>query len=432
MKKVSAATITQLTARAATAPLPLSSGDTVAPSVEDLLEDLQRKSPDRATELARLLVNLPAGFALAPVLYTRIDSATRASVESEYVFSVRERFLKFLAETQAEGLRRLGICDHGIARMARGLDPANADGQRYHVNVDHIIERAGSGRLSDARRRDPQRRDGAESYPVNHFGNLILMPEGVHDYKNRLNAVQGVGHVRDGESCWVLMMVPVRDQLHHGYVCPPQPQGGKTALKALRPTPSHQIGEIATLSGRAGELMGLLRDGTVAGDTLALLEKLARRKRPANGNQHLKVVGSDGRPKPPPPLDLLRHPFTVSDLARENANGLSQIFNTAMSHDTAAQQRITRELRPNLEEIRQLMVATYARVAELRAANGSHPFYNDFRQFFQGGRFRGLVLAAAAFPLPESQALLDDYRRIDKALRCGQSPKPLKPIKKAA
>lgn len=431
MKKVSAATITQLTARAAMAPLSpsLASSDTVTPSVEDLLEDLQRKNPARADEIARMLVHFPAGFALAPVLYTRVPSATRASLESEYVFGVRQRFLKFLAETQAEGLKRLGICDHGIARMMRGLDAANAEGKRYDVNVDHIIERAGSGRLSDARRKDPQRReDDVETYPVNHYGNLMLMPEAVHEYKNRLNALQGMTNLRDGESCWLLMMVPVRDALNHGYVCPPQPADAIGALKSYAPSSPQRIGEVSTLAEQARELMFRLREETVAGDTLALLETLAARKRPVNNNRHghLQVVGAT--PPKTEELDLLRHPFTVSDLAqgsKQSNNGLAQIFNAAMSHDPAARQRIDRDLRPRLAEIRKLLNSTYDHVV----ANISTRNYNDFGQFFRGRAMKRLVLSAAAFPLPESQALLADYRRIAREMRGG---KPLKPIKKAA
>ncbi len=447
MKKVSAATVTELTAAAACTalPSPVANG-TRTPSVQDLISHLEKTNPRRAQEFAALAKQLPDGFALVPVLYTRVAQSKNAALESEYLFSVRERFLKFLAQAQKKALADLGVCAHGIARMARGLDPANEKGERYALSVDHIIERSGSGTLSDARALDPLRAEGTrESYPVNHFGNLILLPQDVHDYKNRVNSLQDIHTLQEGQSRWILMMTPVTTAQHHGYVCAPQSAEKKLGhLVVYHPSFHQQVGESATVSQNMSETMQVLATTTSAGAVLSMLEQLARLNRPAHAHRQRSKNAQEQRRNDDA---YLRQPFTVADLgvaqprAQQAANNngaalpqdvpsaphtLRAIFNAAVSHDRAAHRLVERDLRPHLKELSTLLTKAYARAESFAIRTPGHQHYNDFVQFFRGRNLRQLCLEASRYPLAESRELLDTYRRIDRAIqvRTADAPRP--------
>lgn len=434
MKKVSAATITHLSAAAAYSAAVSASAP---PTVEDMMTALNTSHRVQARELAALLTQVPAGFAVVPVLYTRISQQQRAALESEYVFSVRQRFLKFLAQTQQTALSDLGICAHGIARMARGLDPANAQGQRYTVSVDHIIERAGSGKLANARVRDEQRDDAmSQTYAPNHFSNLILLPQDVHDYKNRLNGLQDIYHMSEGDSRWILMLTPVVSAHNPGYVCTPQPVDRTLGQLALhKPTLPQHIGETKTIAVEAIEKMQALTQDTSAGSVLQMLEQLARKNRPSHAN-----LGRSDDPDQQRQLEsiYLGAGFTVADLGvvqprsphaannnqRKGAkahtnvasapNTLRAIFNAAVSHDPDAQHVIARDLRPSLRELTQLLEETYARALASELRTSGHQNYSDFVQFFRGRNIRRLCIEASRYPLAESRDLLATYRRINR------------------
>ncbi len=434
MKKVSAASIPHLTAGAACNDLlSLSSSRTVIPAVEDLIAAVRAGDPARAAAFDAMLAKVPEGFALAPALYVRIPHAKNAALESEYLFSVRQHFLKFLAASQRGALRDLGICEHGIARMARGLDPATADGRRYHVSVDHIIERFGSGRLSDARAPDAAR-GGAETYPVNHFANLILLPQDVHDLKNSLNAAQGIHDLKDGECRWILMLVPVTSARHHGFVAAPQGEGAAVGrLKLYAPNAAQQVGEASSLTGETAALLQDLRAATSIAKILPMLDALAAQHRPHRVSNDNPRPQKDAEGKPvfddPASVKNLRRPDTVADLgvalpkdgdAKAGVavahRTLRGIFNAAVAHDRAAHRRVERDLRPRLRELRETLAKAHARVEARAAVRQNHPDYQAFVQFFRGRNLRRLCLEAGRYPLPEARDLLQEYRRIEKAI----------------
>ena len=427
MKKVSAANITHLTlatadpAAASTPPL------SPPPSIEELISRARRGTSDRVAAFNAALAQLPEGFALAPVLFTRIPRAVNASLESEYLFSVRPRFLKFLAETQKTALSDLGVCDHGIARMARGLDPATVDGRRYDLSVDHIIERFGSGALAARREKDPQRSDtDAESYPVNHFGNLILLPQDIHNLKNALNAAQGIHNLKEGESRWILMLVPVTTARRHGYVAAPQPRdAGLGQLRLYPPNAQQQISEAAALSRETTEVMRQLRAATILREMIPMLDSLANRQRPKS------PANDDAVPAWKREQDMcLTRAFSVADLAvsqPRDAEGrvsdvppahrtLRGIFNATVAHDRDARRAIERDLRPRLEELCDALKAAYARVEAKEIARPGDNAYREFLTFFRARNLREACIEAGRYPLPEARALLQEYRRIDRAI----------------
>lgn len=452
VKKVSAATITQLSAAAA---CNAAVGASPAPSVEDLLVRLREADPIRAQEFETLLAKLPQGFALTPVLYTRIAQAQGAALESEYVFSVRQRFLKFLAQTQKKALRDLGICDHGIARMARGLDPANVRGERYAVSVDHIIERGGSGTMAQARAKDELRDDTlAETFPPNHFANLLLLPQDVHDYKNRLNGLQDIHKLSAGESCWILMLTPVTTAQNHGYVCAPQPANTTLGQLALHvPNLHQQIGETKTIAVDTIEAMQALVNDTSAGSIIAMLDQLAGKNRPAHAR---RTLHDDFRDQRKADIAYLGSGCTVADLGvaqprgshaannnnRHGAgtqntvpsapNTLRAIFNAAASHDRDVQRVVESKLRPQLRELADLLEKAHARAVTYEIRTPGHRNYSDFVQFFRGRNVRALCVEASYYPLAESRELLNVYRRINRDItQRSRAPKQIKSLKKS-
>ena len=465
MKKVNAATITQLSTATAGGVVP-----SAPPAIEDMVARLRADDPTRAQEFQTLLAKLPQGFALVPVLYTRIEKSHNAQLESEYVLSVRQRFLKFLGQTQQQSLRALGICEHGIARMARGLDPATVSGDRYDLSVDHIIERNGSGALSNARAKDPLRAaDNAESWPVNHFDNLILMQQDIHDYKNRLNALQGIGQMRVGESRWILSLAPVVTAQSPGFVASVQPAGATLGqLRRYAPNVQQQIGENSAISNQLGETFDVLHHETSIGAIVSMLDTIARHHRPASAAWRRAAENENQRK-----IDeaYLRQGQTIADLgvaqprtgqqqAANNNHPRSQrqgrhvsfqaprvqnvpsapatmraIFNAAASHDRDGARVVARDLRPRLRELTEMLEKTYARVETLDIRNPGHQNYDDFVQFFRGRNLRLTCLHASRYPLAESRDLLTAYRRIDTAIarRRGHghnTPKGFKSFKK--
>ncbi len=273
MKKVSADTITKITANAATKP---GAGGT-PPTTEEMIDSIRAKLTARADALfkseqhsqdiappgkqndpptafqissvraaddlaqfEKIVSNVPNGFRLVPVLYTLIKRPQNDKVYSQFTSYVRAKFLTYLADNHAEELEALGIGKKGIKRMAQGHNPVDDNNRPYAVNIDHIIERFGGGTASLDEEVDPLMPPGSKpTHLTNHFNNLILMPIDVHEMKNKLNGLQDAAHTPYGTSQWVLMIVPVADAAHAGYVS--QPQATPLSAPSRRNNASGQI-----------------------------------------------------------------------------------------------------------------------------------------------------------------------------------------------
>ena len=126
---------------------------------------------------------------------------------SEYTSHVRRSFLQYLANTHTHELKNLGICKHGRKQMKKGLDPDNEDGIPYAVDVDHVIERAGSGTKAFKKNVDSLMLVGSTpTYEINHFSNLFFMPNWIHSIKNELHKLQGIRDIKKEK--WMLTIVP--------------------------------------------------------------------------------------------------------------------------------------------------------------------------------------------------------------------------------
>lgn len=346
-------------------------------------------------EFEKLIADIPTGFRLAPVLYSRITQDENAEIHTEYQFQTRPRFLRFLGENYADDLRALGICDHGIARMKNGLDPANAQGEMYDVNIDHITERAGSGLWGKSKAIDPDQPDAPATSHANHFGNFILLPKQVHEYKNKLNDMQHVTRTQATESMWTLMIIPERDSAHHGFVCRPQPQGHVYSGLHYRPNAPHNV----------------INHATFAVSTVA--EEIAQFKRTQGLSSVIDAfktaAAKDGK--------------TVSRAANDDARdnkqgGLRRAFNDAVAQHPQAQRDLDTLVRPGILDVCEQLNGIYEKVKRNRD-NGKRgrEAWERLSSLVHGANMRGLKDAAESLPLRESSQLYFTLRRLRADMR---------------
>ncbi len=167
-----------------------------------------------------MIAHVPDGYKLVPVLYTPVSGQRLGTISDEFNGRVKPAFVKFIVEKYSDELMAIGLTQNDLARIKNGKIPADL-GRRF--SIDHIIERAGAGKWAEVKEVDQDNPHSShERRLVNHFGNLTFMPASVHNYKNRLNQVQGIRKHAPNRTQWLLMLVPVRNKKHHGFVAPAQ------------------------------------------------------------------------------------------------------------------------------------------------------------------------------------------------------------------
>lgn len=172
-----------------------------------------------------LLASVPDGFELVPVFYSCISKEKAAPLWEEYRVHVRPQFISYLVAHHRPELARLGFSDVAMDWMSCGIYPLDENLNVYDVSIDHILERRGCGAWQDMRANDPQNRlaAGVAVSPLNHFSNLLFMPNAVHAYKNKLNFLQfDAPRTPAGTGAWVLMLAPKKAAAQQSFVCPPQ------------------------------------------------------------------------------------------------------------------------------------------------------------------------------------------------------------------
>lgn len=385
MKKVCSRTIAELTGEAARKDLSLASPVLVTPTVDDILGDLRANDPISAGQLESALKSIPPGFAAAPVLYTRIAKDKNRSIENEFSNLVRPAFMKYLGEHHAPALSALGICNHGIERMKKGFDPANTNNQRYEVNVDHIIERAGSGAYLSKRRVDAESGLQDPVYRVNHFANLMLMPISVHEYKNKLNDLQALSRMREGESRWAIMMVPVRDKNNLGYVCAAQ-------------------GNVVPLRARQSNFMlNDLREAVLDAQSVITL---------AAAN--------------PVVVSAVREVDYQANKQRLSRGRFKALFNARVAKSPQGQELVNRQLRPAVAKVN----AFLEKLDDYITGKGTKRdmMRANLRGFLAGRAFRDFEDRVKYFPMPETGDFLVLARRLRQHCEHGGQT----PVNKAA
>lgn len=422
MKRVSAETITEITSAAGFFDPAHPPSPATPPSVEDICDmiraDLKQRLEDtRAREAAgqppvkyaptaaqlekqqqefeELIKDIPEGFALAPVLYSRISREENAEIHSEYQFIARPRFLRFLGENHADDLRALGIAEHGIERMKNGLDPADENGKMYDVNIDHITERAGSGLWGKSKEVDPDQPDGPAVSHANHFGNFILLPKQVHEYKNKLNDIQHITRTEPGECMWTIMIVPERNDLHAGFVCQPQPDGHVySGLARRKDEAQNQINHGIFLFSTVAEEIAQVSKTPGLSTVLVDFKKAA-----AQEGKSVSKAAND-------------------DIRDNKAPGLRRLFNDAVSKYPEAQRDLDTLVRPGLVDTASHMGKLFDRVAKNRH-NGKRgrEAWERFVRTMKGRNMRDFREKAESLPLRESTDLYFALRRIDMGIR---------------
>lgn len=180
----------------------------------DFLAVLENISGGKAKSIDKLLTtiaNIPPEMDIITLAYTKISPEQNNAVWTEFQAHAEPAFYRHLAANHADDLKAAGFCDYAVSCLARGLSPTTEDGMPYNVDVDHVVERAGGGRMSLEKSVDPAT-GGPATFPVNHIGNLCLIMKNWHHSKNDLNGAQNIGATPVGETRMLCMALPPLDK----------------------------------------------------------------------------------------------------------------------------------------------------------------------------------------------------------------------------
>lgn len=183
-------------------------------SNRDFLSVLENASGGKAKNIDKLLAtiaSIPPEMDIITLAYTKIAPEQNNAVWAEFQAQSEPAFYRHLAANHADELKSAGFCDYAISCLERGLSPTTEDGVPYNVDVDHVVERAGGGRMSLEKSIDPAT-GGPETFPVNHIGNLCLIMKSWHHAKNDLNGAQNIGATPVGETRMLCMALPPPDK----------------------------------------------------------------------------------------------------------------------------------------------------------------------------------------------------------------------------
>jgi hypothetical protein len=333
-----------------------------------------------------MLQSVPEGFSLQPVYYASVTKKENEEAHREYIRHVRPRFFQFLAQNHAEELSRLGICAHGIGRMKNGLDPATEDGRYYQVNIDHVVERAGSGLWATQSVPDPDDAGNKGRLRVNHFGNLTLLIESVHEYKNALNEIQQVSSTPDGQGVWCLMMVPQRAENSSGFVCAPQKDAERHALRFRACDFERKISYAGFTVDQASSSINLLRQNPVID---------AYFKKFYDGVWKAGAPANDNKPQ----------------------EGLKNAFNRAAQDDAKIARALRVRVAPALEETRKHFTHVFNQASFHAGNNPKSREIDVFANIWHGRGVARLRAKLALLPLPEARTLKETFDNIDRDLK---------------
>lgn len=205
-------------------------------SNRDFLSVLEHASGGKAKNIDKLLTTIaaiPPEMDIITLAYTKITPEQNNAVWAEFQAHSEPAFYRHLAANHADELKGAGFCDYAISCLERGLSPTTADGMPYNVDVDHVVERAGGGRMSLEKSVDPAT-GGSETFPVNHIGNLCLIMKSWHHTKNDLNGAQNIGATPVGDTRMLCMALPPLDKraalLNADLVQPYLPPTGRDSI----------------------------------------------------------------------------------------------------------------------------------------------------------------------------------------------------------
>lgn len=335
--------------------------------------------------------NIPEGFKLAPVLYNRISTEENRDIQREFSNRVRPQFMRYIATHHADDLKDLGMSEHAIDRMKRGLDPADEQGRLYDVNVDHIVERAGSGKMGLEKAVDPLMPKGSKpTYKVNHFSNLILMTESLHNgVKNAINAPQQLPNLKPGQSKWSIMVIPERDEKNPKFVFVPKRE------------------EIAQLGIRFRKMSfhdNLDHTGYLIGQSLDELERFSSQPAMKQTLDKLDEIAAE-------------YDMTAAEAlagtgaeAREAKEKIWQAFETAIRKDEDLSRWYHARIRSVLTDA---VDAMENRVAEASERGARRSNWNSFMKLYRSQKLKKLRAIAERIPANGSGSILQRLQALD-------------------
>jgi len=193
----------------------------------DSFKDRVKKLENLKRELSNLFKDgIPEGFEISPVLVNpRLSQKQLEYTSKEYFDDVRSDFIKEVALREEEDLKEQGVSKYVISLMKKGHILYSA----FPYNIDHILERANSEAFSQEKAIDPNNYRSQKSVlKVNHFNNLIMLPEKVHEFKNILKRIQLDIYEGEDNPRYFLMLAPKVDEngVRH-YLSTPQSKGSK-------------------------------------------------------------------------------------------------------------------------------------------------------------------------------------------------------------
>lgn len=349
----------------------------------------RQRTQQRRADFDRILSAIPEGFELAPVFCTHTDPNQRLRLQMEYFTNVRGAFLRFLAENHADELRALGISERGIRRMWDKQDPTDDKGRYYALNIDHVIEQATSGSWAASKRPDPLRHpDVGPKYPVNHFGNLVLLPEYIHALKNRLNIIQRTSFIEFDGPKWVLALVPVRDGTRSALVAAPQ------NIKSLPLRPAFASDKTSEAKEVLTKTIRMIDDAQRAHAQIRAFTAFCAAL-PQRGGDHDSDHGDDH--------------------GGARVEKLRFAFNALIEPGSAPHRFAHRQLLPRVNKTVRAVEAAMAAVISGEESRKSATV-KSFRAFYQSKKMQRLRNTIACLPFNEAAAALPVFERIDRFL----------------
>lgn len=352
--------------------------------------DWEKHAKRVADNFEDALKKLPADWRIVPVLYTRIEKLDNADVWTEFNLEVQPRFLKWLAETRAEELRAMGICDFGIGRMKFGLFPCDEQGNYYPVSIDHLIERSGSGKMGMTRGKDPLApADMPETCQVNWFSNLYLVSTKLHAVKNAINEPQDLSRrLSPGDSGYGVMALPVRD--------PENPKFCHTGKEfSIKPHKDNDPYWIMTLAGFTVDLACHRLRQLYKNDTARRACVAFNRRAQAEGK-------------------------TPDALARESHEARKKFCDSLAANSET--KKLYAELRPVVREALALLKKAHEAAGE-RFRHTRNPELRRFAHIYDGSSKDNFYYSAwdlrrliAALPLSEYQAAAAEFDAMEQAI----------------
>jgi len=347
------------------------------------LTDVERKiynARREQTQLIEAFNNMPKGFELVPLVYSRISPQQNKIVQKEFSRYVKPKFMRFLAREHTADLKKLGICDHGIQRMRKGLDAADKNGNHYDLSVDHVIERSGSGKLGLEKAVDPLLPKGSKpTFIVNHLSNFILLPHSIHgDIKNLINDTQRLYDLSAGEAAWGYMVIPDRDgDKNPGYVYTPQDGDlKKHGLRHRKMSGSDTVNHLMYTLQQADYVLSEFVNRPMVKSAMRVMDQAAG--------------GSQNRLQ-----DILKDQ-EVKKTASEKTN-LSTIFNALLDYDTTAKQMYSERIVPLFSELH----ATYEAAKQKSEACGDKELASQLNKVLTSPLMQNFKNRAALIPIED-------------------------------